>query len=147
MSDMNTKDFLIGSLIGGIVGASAALLMAPKSGKELRHDLNEQAQMAKDKTSEFTNNAYNKGNELATVAKDKSSHWVKIVSDQSSQVVDKVKSVRSGDNGEETESVEEGLTPEVSANSEDPIDSAENAREEIQKLNDSISEQEEIRNT
>ncbi|GAJ99426.1 YtxH domain-containing protein [Geomicrobium sp. JCM 19055] len=53
MSDMNTKDFLIGTLIGGIVGASAALLFAPKSGKELRGDISEGASTAKDKTYEL----------------------------------------------------------------------------------------------
>lgn len=34
-----TKGFLIGALIGGAVGAAAALLTAPKSGKELRDDI------------------------------------------------------------------------------------------------------------
>ena len=29
---INTKDFLIGALVGGIVGAVTALLLAPKSG-------------------------------------------------------------------------------------------------------------------
>ena len=42
-NNMNTKDFVIGALIGGIVGAASALLLAPKSGKELRQDLNHQA--------------------------------------------------------------------------------------------------------
>lgn len=35
----HSKDFLIGGLIGGMIGAAAALLLAPKSGKELRSDL------------------------------------------------------------------------------------------------------------
>lgn len=77
MGDMNTKDFLIGTLIGGIVGATTALFLAPKSGKELRNDLGEQAQMAKAKTSEFTSTAYDKGNEWATIAKEKSSNIAK----------------------------------------------------------------------
>ncbi len=94
MSEMNTKDFLIGSLIGGIVGASAALLLAPKSGKELRHDINETAQVAKEKTTQFTNTAYEKSNEFAAIAKDKSSNFAKVVSEQSSNVLEKVRKSR-----------------------------------------------------
>lgn len=92
---MNTKDFLIGTLIGGIVGAAAALLLAPKSGKELRSDISEQAQIAKEKTTAFTSTAYEKGNEWAQIAKDKSSSIAKTVQAQSQQVIGKVKEVAS----------------------------------------------------
>jgi gas vesicle protein len=54
-----TKDFLLGALIGGVVGAATALLLSPKSGKEIRstfHDI-------KDMT-------LSKGSELVGVAKD-----------------------------------------------------------------------------
>jgi gas vesicle protein len=56
----STKDFLLGALIGGVVGAATALLLTPKSGKEIRstfHDI-------KDVT-------ISKGSELVAVAKDK----------------------------------------------------------------------------
>lgn len=36
---INSKDFLIGTLIGGIIGATTALFLAPKSGKELRDEI------------------------------------------------------------------------------------------------------------
>ncbi|UTR15634.1 YtxH domain-containing protein [Salipaludibacillus sp. LMS25] len=85
MSDkMNTKDFLIGGLIGGIVGASAAFLFAPKSGRELRQDINEQARAAKDKTSDWTNQAVEKGSTMASTA-------ARSVTDQSTQLIEKVK--------------------------------------------------------
>ncbi|MBW8349640.1 YtxH domain-containing protein [Bacillus sp. IITD106] len=38
---MNTKALAYGVLIGGVVGAAAALLTAPSSGKELRNQLKE----------------------------------------------------------------------------------------------------------
>lgn len=57
---INSKDFLIGTLIGGIVGASIALLWAPKSGKELRTNINEQAYIVREK-----------GEKLAETAKQK----------------------------------------------------------------------------
>ncbi|MCX7737046.1 MAG: YtxH domain-containing protein [Candidatus Kapabacteria bacterium] len=45
MNDINyqqgsyTKGFVIGAIIGGAIGAITALLLAPKSGRELRQDL------------------------------------------------------------------------------------------------------------
>lgn len=54
---INSKDFLIGTLIGGIVGASIALLWAPKSGKELRTNINEQAYIVKEKGEKLAETA------------------------------------------------------------------------------------------
>ena len=41
MSDnnMNGKDFLLGAVVGGVIGAITALLLAPKPGDELRADI------------------------------------------------------------------------------------------------------------
>lgn len=52
-NNMNAKDFLVGTLIGGLVGAAAALLLSPKSGKELRGDLTGGYQTASQKTQEM----------------------------------------------------------------------------------------------
>jgi gas vesicle protein len=81
-NNINTKDFIIGSLVGGIVGAATALMLAPKSGKDLRTDLNDQAIVLKDR-----------GNQLASRAKETSSSFAKSVSDQSSQVAVRVKDI------------------------------------------------------
>lgn len=48
-----TKGFLLGALAGGVVGSITALLLAPKSGKDLRHDISVQAQKVGDKTAEI----------------------------------------------------------------------------------------------
>lgn len=63
--------FLLGAVIGGTAAAVAALLLAPKSGKELRKDLAEQADQFKDKASDYTEYAKEKGDELSSIAKDK----------------------------------------------------------------------------
>jgi gas vesicle protein len=81
-SNINAKDFIIGSLVGGIVGAATALFLAPKSGKELRTDLNDQAIVLKDKSTE-----------LASRAKESSQTLAKTVQDQSSQVAGKVRDI------------------------------------------------------
>ncbi len=49
MNDINyqqssyTKGFVIGAIIGGAIGAITALLLAPKSGKELRQEIAEKS--------------------------------------------------------------------------------------------------------
>lgn len=51
--DNFTKGFLIGALIGGTAGAVAALLLAPKSGVELRRDLAEKSGEWYEKANEY----------------------------------------------------------------------------------------------
>ena len=68
----NSKNFILGALVGSIAGAVTALLLTPKSGKELRSDLNEQVEVLKEKSVQYKDVAYTKGSELAAVAKEKS---------------------------------------------------------------------------
>ncbi|MFD1358527.1 YtxH domain-containing protein [Fictibacillus halophilus] len=82
--NIDSKDFMIGALVGGMLGAAAALLLAPKAGKELRSDLNEQAVYLKDKSNEFSH-----------LAREKSSNIVRTVSEQSNQVATRVKDLTS----------------------------------------------------
>lgn len=49
MSDKR-KSFLLGALVGSVIGSVTALLLAPKSGRELRQDIKEGVQQAGEKT-------------------------------------------------------------------------------------------------
>ncbi|MFC3040147.1 YtxH domain-containing protein [Virgibacillus xinjiangensis] len=80
-STINTKDFVIGTLIGGIIGAGAALVLAPKSGRELRGDINQGASQVKgrayewkdiaaEKSTNWKDRAYTTGSELKRKAMD-----------------------------------------------------------------------------
>lgn len=40
----NSRDFLKGLIIGGLIGAAAGILFAPKSGKETREDIGRKTQ-------------------------------------------------------------------------------------------------------
>lgn len=88
---INTKDFIIGCLIGGMVGAATALFLAPKSGKEIRDNINHGAHSLKDRTSQWRDAAVHKGSELADVAKEKTNVIGKTVSKQSHEIINKVK--------------------------------------------------------
>ncbi|MBL7974677.1 MAG: YtxH domain-containing protein [Candidatus Kapabacteria bacterium] len=50
------KGFIAGAIIGGAAGALAALLFAPKSGRELRQDLVEKSGELYDKAQQYMNN-------------------------------------------------------------------------------------------
>ena len=67
---MNGKDFLLGAVAGAVVGALAALLLAPKSGRELRGDIAEQYHNVAHKTQEFAQTVSSKSQELAGKAKE-----------------------------------------------------------------------------
>ncbi|MFJ5758351.1 YtxH domain-containing protein [Neobacillus sp. NPDC093182] len=54
-SEDSSSSFLLGALIGGLVGAAAAIFLAPKSGRELRSKLNIQAETLKEKTVHLMN--------------------------------------------------------------------------------------------
>ncbi|WP_160724028.1 YtxH domain-containing protein [Bacillus sp. USDA818B3_A] len=85
-NDEATGSFLLGAIIGGVVGAAAALLLAPRSGKELRSTIGSQADSIIDKTSSLRENVVVKGNELAA----KTSSISQGIILQSSELVNKV---------------------------------------------------------
>jgi len=83
----SSNSFLLGAIIGGVVGAAAALLLAPRSGKDLRHTFNNQAGSIIDKTSSMRENVIHKGNELVS----KGSSLSQGIVLQSSGLLNKVK--------------------------------------------------------
>ncbi|PTM59969.1 YtxH domain-containing protein [Desmospora activa] len=80
---LNGKDFFIGAVVGGFIGATAALLLAPKTGRETREDLSRNFDTAKgvvlEKSDQFTRRA----NEVKDTAADK---WIEIRDTASSTV-------------------------------------------------------------
>lgn len=115
--DTGASSFLVGALVGGVIGAAAALFLAPKTGREMREDFTTQASqfrdksielsttakekaseftsVAKEKTSDFTEVAKEKTAAFTSVAKEKTSGLTQTLQEQSGQLVDKVKSATS----------------------------------------------------
>jgi gas vesicle protein len=65
-NEESSSSFLLGALIGGVVGAAAAVLLTPNSGKVLRSTMNKQAGSLKEKTVQLRENVINIGNELVS---------------------------------------------------------------------------------
>lgn len=121
--EVNSKDFLIGALVGGIIGAAAALFLAPKSGAELRGDVSLQATNLKEKTVDLSSTAREKTSQLSTQLKEKSG-----------PLVDKVKSIKS-----KTPTLMDDGT--VSSEGEEPIDFMETLTNTLEEVtNESTSE-------
>lgn len=52
----NQMDFLKGAVVGGLVGAVAGLLLAPKSGKKIRQDIADGFEAIQERTQEVADN-------------------------------------------------------------------------------------------
>ena len=72
-SEDSSSSFLLGALIGGLVGAAAAIFLAPKSGKEIRSTLNNQAGTLKEKTVQLMNKTKTPGD-----AEEEKEHYISI---------------------------------------------------------------------
>ncbi|WP_068609538.1 YtxH domain-containing protein [Paenibacillus swuensis] len=67
MSTTKTSNGMMsGVIVGGLIGAAAALLFAPKKGTELRQDLMNSCSTLNDKTTELASNLSVKAKDIAT---------------------------------------------------------------------------------
>lgn len=83
--DSGAGSFLLGAIVGGVIGAAAALFLAPKTGKEMRDDLSTQAVHLKDKGIEISSAAKGKATEFTTVAKDKATEFTSVAKDKATE--------------------------------------------------------------
>jgi gas vesicle protein len=60
-----TRNFIIGSVTGGLLGAATALALAPKSGQKLRQDISDTYEDVSEKTREFAGELSKKGRAFA----------------------------------------------------------------------------------
>ncbi|UJF31660.1 YtxH domain-containing protein [Paenibacillus hexagrammi] len=105
---------MIGAVVGGVLGAATALLFAPKSGRELRSDIAEQAQAVTDKTAQIASSVGKKTQEIA-----------KTVSTQTSGLYDKAK----GTAATVVENVRSWKEPKNEVSVEDEIAASEAAED------------------
>ena len=70
------RGFVAGLFTGGVIGASLALLYAPKSGKELRADLKEKADHLIDDADEYLQAAQAKAGQIVSEAKKRSDQLI-----------------------------------------------------------------------
>lgn len=89
----NSKDFFTGVIIGAVAGSLAALLFAPKSGRELRQRLNEQVSAALEKSDQVRDSVRNLGGEFRDYANETRIKLTKTVQDQTKELAEKVQTM------------------------------------------------------
>lgn len=99
---MSSSNFVLGALVGGIVGAATALFLAPKSGKELRGDLSEQSSALMEKGNAFKQTATEKGSAWKQTAQEKGTEWISVAKEKSAPIKDAVKTKLSKKNADMT---------------------------------------------
>lgn len=83
--DSGASSFLLGAIVGGVIGAATALFLAPKTGKEMRDDFSTQASQIKEKSIELSAIAKDKATEYGAVAKDKATEYGAVAKDKASE--------------------------------------------------------------
>lgn len=87
-SQKQVSNLLISAAAGSVVGATAALLLAPKSGEKLRKDISDTYHNVTDKAQDFANDFAQKGQKAASLAAD----YAENVKDSTSQFLSKSRS-------------------------------------------------------
>jgi gas vesicle protein len=93
MSDnnMNGKDFLLGAVVGGVIGAITALLLAPKPGDELRADIKDTVNTVAARTQEIAGQVSDRSQTIAKNVSERSQIIAKNVGVHTSDLVEKAK--------------------------------------------------------
>ena len=73
----NGKSFIIGTVIGGLVGSVTALLFAPKSGDKMRKDVAKRYHNVSEKTQDLMEDVCDKAKVIAEDAKEAASSILK----------------------------------------------------------------------
>lgn len=73
--EQTTRDLLIGGLIGGVLGAAVALMLAPKSGEDLRQDIADTYDHVSDRTHEFVDHMAKNGKAFAKKTSSRANKW------------------------------------------------------------------------
>ncbi|MGM0903909.1 MAG: YtxH domain-containing protein [Bacillota bacterium] len=87
------KGLALGTVVGAAVGATATLLVSPKSGDEVREDIGNQLTKGKNKTAEMKNELTNKLGELSEIMNESTSTVSQSVKEKSEKVMNEAAQV------------------------------------------------------
>lgn len=142
---MNRRDegsFVIGAIIGGAAAAIAALLFAPKPGKELRRDISNEFHSMVDTAHDYADIAKEKGYEVVDAAKETTEDIRVSLKDKTSsikgQITDTTKNLK-GDFRKAKSEVDSAMAHEPEPSHPDALDSQktkEVVQAEVQSLAD-----------
>lgn len=80
---------LSGFIIGGLIGATVALLSAPQSGAETRAMLRERSSELRDRAADVASDTAARANQMISDARDKASEAISTTKNKTDQVLNK----------------------------------------------------------
>lgn len=89
----HTKEFVIGAVAGGVLGALAGLLLAPKSGDKFRDDIMDSYNEFSDRTQNIANSVQKKGKYYAKNARKQTNKWLDFARSFVDEFVDRAEEV------------------------------------------------------
>ncbi|KAF9118235.1 hypothetical protein BGX30_004721 [Mortierella sp. GBA39] len=126
------SNFLKGVFIGGLLGAAAALLFAPKTGRELRGDLSDKLSVVTDKTKEVASVVTEKATDLAKTVSSKTTDLAKSVNESKNTIMESVKQA-SADVADDMKSASGDVADDVKSASKDVMDKSADASSDIRR--------------
>lgn len=89
-----TRDRFIGGMTGGVLGALAGLLLAPKSGSEFRQDIADTYEDLSDKAQDFAGQVKRRGRKAAKNVSAQANDWIDYAKDIVDYLADKAEDVK-----------------------------------------------------
>lgn len=142
----NSNNFLAGVLIGSAVGATLALVFAPKPGKELRSDINQGTQKALEKAGDWKDTVQEKSTEYAGIAKEKGiglkekgSELTKKVTEMTKDIVKDV-SDKTKDVAKDVSDKTKGVAKDVNKKTQDVVQDISVKAKKAKKVEEAVGE-------
>jgi gas vesicle protein len=92
---MKTKEFVVGTILGTVVGAIAAILLTPKTGPEVRAKLSFQVENITEKTQKLAHDVTDKTQRIANEVSDITLEIAKTMSAHTNQLAEKANGLAS----------------------------------------------------
>jgi gas vesicle protein len=92
---MKTKEFVVGTILGTVVGAIAAILLTPKTGPEVRAKLSFQVENLTEKTQKLAHDVTDKTQRIANEVSDMTLEIAKTMSAHTNQLAEKANDLAS----------------------------------------------------
>jgi gas vesicle protein len=92
---MKSKDFIIGTIIGTLAGAVAAVLLTPKTGREVRAKLSFQVENLTEKTQKLAHDVTDTTQRIASEVSDMTQEIAKTLSAHTNQLAGKANGLAS----------------------------------------------------
>src|SRR5665647_1099169 len=90
---MKTKEFVVGTILGTVAGAVAAILLTPKTGPEVRAKLSFQVENLSEKTQKLAHDVTDKTQRIANEVSDMTLEIAKTMSAHTNQLAEKANGI------------------------------------------------------